>query len=696
MEYRGRQLGSYYLDHLLGRGHFATVYLGYHTYLQMAAAVKILSECSGTSDTFLTEAQTVAKLHHRHIIRVFDFGVDETTQAPYFVMEYAPYGSLRQLHPRGSILPLPAIVSYAKQIASALYYAHEAKLVHRDVKPENILLGKENELLLSDFGIAALAHSTASLHTLDPVGTPVYMAPEMFEGKPRPASDQYALAVMVYEWLCGAPPFQGDVLQLLHQHVHTPLPSLQEKGIDPAIERVVSQALAKDPHARFEHIQAFVNVLEQVCLPHPVSLQSTLPVSSSSTPLVASRDASRKHQEPQRYTILDLGTTVVRAVLVEVSGEEQVEILGYGSCEQQRGAMDAGRICNIPSVIETSNNALLLAEKHAGGAIAPQASIGVSHPAIQCVSLPVASKRRYPGKLITAEEFDVLLSTTLSKAHEQALERFDRATRVALGELYVMHLAALDVRVDGQQVSNPLGFCGQYVTFTLTATFAPRLALGAIESVAQGLDLTLRSISAPIHAVASYLFRYEEDEHEALLIDVGGGTTQLAWTQAGVITKLSCIPFGGKRITQQLARQEGIDMLRAEEQKRAAHHSPRLLACIQKAYQQWLEQIARCLLNMAGEGTLPPEIHIFGGSANQPEFCTLLQEPSWKEHLPFSRPPMVHFIDPTKKHLVSDPKRSLLHRQDFVLLASAYSAISFEQENFLSRALDRAIQRLSL
>jgi serine/threonine protein kinase len=144
MDYTGRQFGSYYLDQFLGRGHFAEVYLGYHSYLHMAAAVKILSAFSlpQGSDALLTEAQTVAKLHHCHIIRVFDFGIDDVTNVPYFVMDYAPYGSLRHLHPAGSILPLPAIVSYAKQIASALQYAHDAKLVHRDVKPENILFRK--------------------------------------------------------------------------------------------------------------------------------------------------------------------------------------------------------------------------------------------------------------------------------------------------------------------------------------------------------------------------------------------------------------------------------------------------------------------------------------------------------------------------------------------------------------------------
>jgi serine/threonine protein kinase len=149
----------------------------------------------------------VAQLKHMHIVLVLEFGIERAT--PFLVMDYAPKGTLRQAHPRGSALPLPLVVTYVKQIAAALQYAHDAKLIHRDVKPENILLGSYGEVLLSDFGIAVTAHHTSSLKTLDHAGTPPYMAPELIQGKPRPASDQYALGIVVYEWLCGERPFQG-------------------------------------------------------------------------------------------------------------------------------------------------------------------------------------------------------------------------------------------------------------------------------------------------------------------------------------------------------------------------------------------------------------------------------------------------------------------------------------------------------
>src|SRR5258708_8782701 len=142
-----RRLGNYQLTRLLARGGFAEVYLGQHIYLKNQAAIKILlTQLSGDDmESFLNEARTVVNLVHPNIVRVLEFGVEGNT--PFLVLDYAPNGTLRQRHPRGTVLPLPTVVSYVKQVAKALQYAHDEKLIHRDVKPENMLLGKSNEVL---------------------------------------------------------------------------------------------------------------------------------------------------------------------------------------------------------------------------------------------------------------------------------------------------------------------------------------------------------------------------------------------------------------------------------------------------------------------------------------------------------------------------------------------------------------------
>jgi len=261
----GQQFGNYRLIRLLGQGGFAEVYLGEHVYLKTQAAIKILKTplTPEHMEVFRQEAQTIARLKHPHIVRILEFGVDNT---PFLVMDYAPHGTLRQRHPKESMIPLATIVSYVRQIASALQYAHNAKLIHRDVKPENMLLGDNNEVILSDFGIAAVAHSTSSLNILDHLaGTPSYMAPEQLRCKPLPASDQYALGITVYEWLCRTRPFDGNPMQLMYQHLHASPPPLSEKipVVSSLLEQVVLQALAKDPQQRFASVQAFADALEQ-------------------------------------------------------------------------------------------------------------------------------------------------------------------------------------------------------------------------------------------------------------------------------------------------------------------------------------------------------------------------------------------------------------------------------------------------
>ncbi len=264
----GQQLGNYRLTHLLGQGGFGDVYLGQHIYLNTQAAIKVLLEQMTAQDfqSFLKEAQTVAALKHPHILRVLEFGLDDAT--PFLVMEYASRGTLRQRHPQGTTVPLPTVVSYVKQVASALQYAHDQKIIHRDVKPENMLVGDQDNIVLSDFGTAIVAHKTQSLNTHDAMGTVWYMAPEQIRGKARPASDQYALGVVVYEWLCGICPFVGSApVEIALQHLsESPLPlQTRAPGIAKTVEQIVQKALAKDPRQRFSSILEFADALEQAC-----------------------------------------------------------------------------------------------------------------------------------------------------------------------------------------------------------------------------------------------------------------------------------------------------------------------------------------------------------------------------------------------------------------------------------------------
>ena len=261
----GQQVGNYRLLRLLGQGGFAVVYLGEHSRLQSQAAIKILSAqlAEAEAEQFEMEARTLARLTHPHIVRILDFAVQDG--APFLVMDFAPNGALRQRFRRGIPQEPRAILPYLQQVACALQYAHEQRLIHRDIKPENILLDRRQAALLSDFGIAVTLHASRSSTTQEVVGTASYMAPEQIQAHPRPASDQYALAVVVYEWLTGERPFVGSMTEIMAKHLFTPPSPLRERvpGFSSALEAVVLRALEKDPAARWQSVLAFAEAFEQ-------------------------------------------------------------------------------------------------------------------------------------------------------------------------------------------------------------------------------------------------------------------------------------------------------------------------------------------------------------------------------------------------------------------------------------------------
>jgi eukaryotic-like serine/threonine-protein kinase len=273
----GQSIGRCRVLRLLGRGNSSEVYLGEHPGLAYPVAVKLLHAWSGEREIqrFLAQAAMLNKLDHPHIIHIYDFGLTDD-DIPYLVVSYAPYGTLRQRYPRGSRLPLAEVVTYIQQCADALYYVHEHQLVHRDVKPQNMLLGMHNQIILNDFGTTTISYSLVP-NAVDFEGTVLYAAPEQLEGRSIRASDQYALAVMTHELLAGSWPFMGTFEEVAHKHLLERPPTLREKGlaVPLLVEEALQRALAKDPDERFPTIQDFAyalsasttSVLEEMCRP---------------------------------------------------------------------------------------------------------------------------------------------------------------------------------------------------------------------------------------------------------------------------------------------------------------------------------------------------------------------------------------------------------------------------------------------
>lgn len=309
----GQTFGSYRLEGLLGRGGMGEVYRARHLRLTgRLAAVKVLLASFASDPDFLRrfdqEANSAASLDHPNILPVWDYGEQDGT--PFLAMPLVPAGSLKELlERRGPLSPAEA-ERYLAPIAEALDYAHSRGILHRDVKPANILLREDGRPQLADFGIAKAieAGQTPGLTQAGGgIGTPEYMAPEQIEGRAEPRSDLYALGIALYQMLSGQLPYDGATpYEVAVKQISTPLPPLRRLRPDlaPAIETVMARALAKDPAARYPTGHAFATAFREAIArpnasPAPVPGlydQRTMPLSVA--PALAAEPGGRGAASP--------------------------------------------------------------------------------------------------------------------------------------------------------------------------------------------------------------------------------------------------------------------------------------------------------------------------------------------------------------------------------------------------------------
>src|SRR6266496_4367464 len=369
--------------------------------------------------------------------------------------------------------------------------------------------------------------------------------------------------------------------------------------------------------------------------------------------------------ERQLFTALDIGTAFAKAIIVEIH-EDQATVLGVGRHQQSYSHMSDGIVTDISGVIANCNEALIKAEKSAGGIVAPSAVLGIAGELVKGSSITVNKQRQQPTKPVTPEELESLITGAQQKILKVARDRIAAETGYQNIEVRLTNAAVISVRIDGQTVANPIGFRGRHFTLTLFSAFAPLMQLGALETVAQGLDLTLVTIVAEPYALARCLSANASTDSGAIFIDIGGGTTDIALVRQGGIEETRMFALGGRTFTRRLASSKGLSIKDAEKLK--LNYSNGLIKGSEREEihnifaseaQTWMDSVELLIDELAKGDLLPPAIYTVGGGSSLPDLRQRLEDFPWMERLPFSRQPIIETIQPGMVTSIADPNNLL-------------------------------------
>jgi len=403
------------------------------------------------------------------------------------------------------------------------------------------------------------------------------------------------------------------------------------------------------------------------------------------------------------YTALDIGTAYAKAIIIEVQDDIGV-VLGVGRHQQSYSHMSDGMVTDIPGVIANCNEALVQAEQAAGGIIAPSTVIGIAGELVKGSSITITRQRQQPTKPISPEELESMISSAQQKLLKIAKERIAAETGYQNIEVRLTNAAVISVRIDGQPVSNPIGFRGRHFNLTLFSAFAPLMQLGALETVAQGLDLTLVTIVAEPYALARCLSTNASADSGAIFIDIGGGTTDIALVRQGGIEETRMFALGGRTFTRRLAASKGLSLKEAEKLKLSystggikGSERDEIQNIFASEAQTWMDSVELLIHELAKGEPLPPAIYLVGGGSGLPDLRKKLEDFPWAQRLPFSREPLIETIQPGMVTSIADPDHMLKNAQDITPMALAFQAIELQNENdVLERALYRVIHQMHI
>ncbi len=401
-------------------------------------------------------------------------------------------------------------------------------------------------------------------------------------------------------------------------------------------------------------------------------------------------------------TALDIGTEFAKALVFDIDETGLGTVRGVGRKRQGLAHMQSGTVTDINAVVDNCSIALQEAEEMAG--FRPtQCVIGIAGELVKGFTTIRSHERKRPDAPIT----DIELHKLIDGVQHDALREAERAITWETGlpqvDVRLVHAAVTGAQIDGYPVTNPVGFKGRNVKISIFNAFAPLVHLGALQSVAEQLDLELLEVVAEPYAVARVLASEQVQQSGALFIDIGGGTTDVALVRHGGIEGTRMFALGGRAFTKSIADHLDLPFPRAEEVKvdyakgRPVEHRADVARVVADDVAIWSAGVELVLEELAEGDLLPSRVYMCGGGSHLPEIAAVLRSEEFWRRLPFSRLPEIQVMAPAQVERIKDATHLLVDQQDVTPLGLAYQAIELQtNEDPLDVALRRVLRAMKM